>query len=42
MRSRWLQRVVVLIAANTGLLALVASHGHDLMQQQHCEPVVRR
>lgn len=42
MKSRWLHHMVVLIAANTGLLALVAAHGHDIMQQQHCEPLLRR
>jgi hypothetical protein len=37
-----MHRLVVLIAGNVGLLALVAGHAHDISTQQHCEPVVRR
>ena len=42
MKGGRLHRLVVLALGHLGLLALVFGHGHDIMQQQHCEPVIRR
>jgi len=42
MRGLWLRRLAVFVAGSTGLLALAAQHAPAIMQQQHCEPVVRR
>lgn len=41
MRNRIL-RVVVLVAAVTGLLALLSDPAMAFIENQHCEPLLRR